>query len=370
MNRIERISIFQRTLPLTKPYRLSGGRLLFERLDSTFVKIDTDQGLTGWGEGCPWGHTYLPAHGGGIRAAAELLAPALIGMNPERVEHINGLMDFNLPGHLYAKSPFDIACWDILGQATGLSIADLLGGCYEEPTPIASSISTGSPEEMLQLVQEYRDRGYYMHSVKIGADTELDVERIRYLEAHRRDDELIWYDVNRAWLPAEAIQVMNSVRDLPVIFEQPCETLDECKWVQARTVHAISIDERLETTQDMLRIVQQCIGEIVNVKISRVGGLTRARKLRDIGLAAGIKFIVMDTGGSVIADTAAQHFAQSIPHSSRIATWLCQDMLSVDTAPGSGSRNDSGNSRIPTGANGLGVAPAEDTLGPPVAVYA
>ncbi len=370
MSRIERISIFQKTLPLRKSYRLSGGRLLFEQLDSTFVKIETNDGIIGWAEGCPWGHTYLPAHGAGIRAAAELLAPALIGMDPRCVEHINERMDVTLPGHLYAKSPFDIACWDIFGKAAGLSIADLLGGCYDQPTPIASSISTGSPEQMLALIREYRDHGYYVHSVKIGADTELDMQRIQYLETHRQEGELIWYDVNRSWQPAEAVKVMNSVRDLPLIFEQPCETLEQCAWVRQRTTHVLSIDERLETMQDMQRIVHERIAEIVNLKISRVGGLTRARKLRDMGLSAGIKFVVMDTGGSVIADSATQHFAQSIPASARMATWLCQDMLSIDTAAGLGSRNNNGSTTIPTGAIGLGVTPDENILGKPVAVYA
>ena len=60
------------------------------------------------------------------------------------------------------------------------------------------------------------------------------------------------------------------------------------------------------------------------------GGLTKARRLRDVALNAGIKFIIMDTGGGVIADTATQHFAWTIPPAFRIATWLCQDMLAVD----------------------------------------
>ena len=108
---IGRISLHALGMPLHHPYRLSGGRLLFTELDSTFVRIETDDGLVGWGEGCPWGHTYLPAHGAGIRAAAEVLAPALLGMDPRRLEHVNRAMDLVLPGHLYAKAPFDIACW-------------------------------------------------------------------------------------------------------------------------------------------------------------------------------------------------------------------------------------------------------------------
>ena len=93
--------------------------------------------------------------------------------------------------------------------------------------------------------------------------------------------------VNRAWLPAEAIRVMNSVGHLPVAFEQPCDTLDQCAAVRRRTTQPISIDERVETVHDMQRIVNEGIGEIVNIKIGRVGGLTRARKIRDIGIASG-----------------------------------------------------------------------------------
>ena len=87
--RIIKIALHALELPLHRPYKLSGGRLLFTALDSTFVRIETDDGLVGWGEGCPWGHSYLPAHGAGIRAAAEILAPALLGTDPRRIEHVN-----------------------------------------------------------------------------------------------------------------------------------------------------------------------------------------------------------------------------------------------------------------------------------------
>lgn len=88
--KIRRIAIHRKTLPLKEAYHLCGGRLRFERLDSTFVRLDTDDGLTGWGEGCPWGRTYLPAHGGGIRAAAKLLAPALLGLGVAPDEDLLG----------------------------------------------------------------------------------------------------------------------------------------------------------------------------------------------------------------------------------------------------------------------------------------
>ena len=116
------------TLPLERPYRLSGGRLRFESLDSTVVGVETDDGIVGWGEGCPWGATYLPAFGGGVRAGLEQIAPQLLGCDPRRVDVINGVMDAALPGHPYVKSALDIACWDILGKAAGLALCELLGG--------------------------------------------------------------------------------------------------------------------------------------------------------------------------------------------------------------------------------------------------
>jgi len=126
--KITRIDVFQIDLPLKDPYWLSGGRLKFEVLDATLVKVQTDTGLIGWGEGTPWGHTYVPAHGPGIRAGLETIAPFILGLDPRQIEHVERAMDTALPGHLYVKQPIDLACWDILGQVSGLPIADLLGG--------------------------------------------------------------------------------------------------------------------------------------------------------------------------------------------------------------------------------------------------
>lgn len=369
--KIARISVFQKNLPLARPYRLSGGRLLFTELDATFVKVETDGGVAGWGEGCPWGHTYLPAHGGGIRAAMPLLAAAILGADPRGLTRLNDAMDAALPGHLYAKAPLDIACWDILGQSARAPISELLGGARGK-APIVSSTSTGPLDEMLKEADEWRGRGYFRHSVKIGgADPAADIERIRRHEAEKKPGERIIYDANRSWTPAQAMTVMNAVADLPGLsFEQPCETLDFCAALRARTTQPISIDERAETAADVLRIVRDQIAEIINIKINRVGGLSKARVLRDIALAGGIELLVMESGGSAVADTAAVHLAQTVPPPSLIGTWLCHDMLAVDPTDGaSGARNQNGHAAAAADKPGLGVAPDEAALGAPLAVY-
>lgn len=367
--KITRISVYQKNLPLNDPYWLSGGRLKFEVLDATFVKVDTDSGLTGWGEGTPWGHTYVPAHGPGIRAGIQTMAPVILGTDPRKVELVERAMDLCLPGHLYAKQPIDMACWDIMGKAFDLPIADLLGGKRTHGTPAASSVSSGEPDYMLDIINSYRDRGYVAHSAKVGgSDTDKDIERIRHLESNRRPNEIILYDVNRAWTRREASIVMNAVADLGVTFEQPGETLDDLQQIRRVTTSPISVDETLVTLQDAARIARDGIADVFGIKINRVGGLTKARRIRDIALEHGIQMYIMATGGSVMADTEAAHLAQSVPDAFIQACWSCQDMLSLDIAPNSGPRCIDGFITIDD-TPGLGVTPSEKLLGEPVAVY-
>lgn len=366
--KITRIHVWQLDLPLHKPYWLSGGRLKFERLDSTILRIDTDAGISGWGEGCPWGVTYLPAFGKGIRAGLAELAPLLMGQDPRQLDAINRVMDLALPGHLYIKAALDIACWDIAGKAAGLPLCEMLGAREPDPVPIASSVSTGSPQQMLDEVQRFRDMGYRVHSCKVGADVAMDIERINLLAANQQPGEVIFYDANRAWLPREAITVLNSVAGVSSWFEQPCETLDEIAQVHHKTRYPICVDEGLHGMDDLIRIQRDGIAELVNIKINRVGGLTRARRLRDFCLATGITMLAMDTGGTVLADTAVAHFAQSIPASSCLGTWCCQEMISVDPAPGQGARNLDGCFIAPD-LPGLGVEPDLELLGKPIVVF-
>ena len=366
--KITRLTVFQVDLPLEHPYWLSGGRLKFENLDATIVKVETDAGLTGWGEGTPWGHTYVPAHGPGIRAGIETMAPFILGLDPRKVLEVERAMDLALPGHLSAKSPIDMACWDSAGQAAGLPIADLMGGGSRTPRPIASSVGAKTVEETREVIERYRSRGYIAHSVKIGGDVERDIARVRDVESFRRPGEIVLYDVNRGWTRQQALRVMSACEDLNVMFEQPGETLEDIAAISAKHASPVSVDESLVTLQDAARIARDGLAEIFGIKLNRVGGLTKAARRRDSALAQGIDMFVMATGGSVLADTEALHLAATIPDDNCHAVWACQDMITVDIAGGRGPRNVDGHLHLPD-TPGLGVHPDEDALGAPAAVY-
>ena len=366
--RITRITVFRKDLRLEHPYRLSGGRLEFAILDSTFVRIDTDAGLVGWGEGTPWGHTYVPAHGPGIRSGIETMASFVLGLDPRKTLDVERAMDLALPGHLYAKSPIDMACWDIAAQAAGMPIADLMGGGARTPMPITSSVGATTVEETRQVMDRYRARGYIAHSVKIGSDPVQDIERIRDVETHRSPGERILFDANRAWSRQQALRVMKATEDLGVMFEQPCETLDDIAAIRPLHSAPVSIDECLVTFQDGVRAAHDGLAEVFGIKLSRVGGLTKAARLRDIALAHGIDMFIMATGGSVLADTEALHLAATVPGRNLLGVWSCQDMLAEDIADGRGPRNVDGHLRLPE-SPGLGVHPDASALGTPVAAY-
>ena len=359
--KITSITVYQANLPLEHPYWLSGGRLKFEVLDATFVKLETDEGLIGWGEGTPWGHTYVPAHGPGIRAGIETMAPFLLGLNPQKVLEVERAMDLSLPGHLYAKSPIDMACWDIAGQAAGLTIADLMGGGSRTPTPIASSVGAKTVEETREVLARYRDRGYWVHSVKVGGDVDQNIERIQDVETHRPTKERILYDANRGFTRQQALRVMQATEQWKVMFEQPCETLDDIAAIRPLHSAPVSVDECLVTLQDATRVARDGIAEVFGIKLNRVGGLTKASRIRDIALAHGIDIFVMATGGSVLADTEALHLAATIPDDNMLGVWACQDMITAEIADGAGPRATKGHLHLPE-QPGLGVHPQESTL--------
>ncbi len=366
--KIKRITVYHQDLPLAEPYWLSGGRLKFEVLDATFVKIETDEGLTGWGEGTPWGHSYVPAHGPGIRAGLETFAPWLIGLDPRNVLEVERTMDQALPGHFYAKSPIDMACWDIKGQACGQPIAAMMGAMSLTPKPIAASIGAKTVEETRRVMDLYRARGYVSHSVKIGGDVEANIERIRDVEAHRPKDETILYDANRGFSRQQALRVMKATEDLRVMFEQPCESLDDIAAIRPLHAAPVSVDESLVSLQDAARIARDGLAEVFGIKLNRVGGLTKAARMRDMALAHGLDCYVMATGGSVLADTEALHLAATIPDENMLGVWACQDMITKEIADGRGPRAQNGH-LVLSGEAGLGVHPDERALGEKLAVY-
>ncbi len=362
--RITRIRAYRVELPLHEgSYKWSGGKSVTV-FDSTVVRVETDAGITGHGEVCPLGPFYLPAYAAGVRAGLAELGPHLLGEDPLQLAKLNRLMDAALKGHPYVKSGLDMACWDILGQATGQPVCVLLGGRYGEDFGLYRAISQDAPEAMARRVAGYRAEGYRRFQLKVGGDPGEDVERIRAVAAQLRPGDRLVADANTGWLMHDALRVVRAVRDVDVYIEQPCLTYEECLTVRRHTDHPFVLDEVIDSLDVLLRGHADRAMDVVNIKISKLGGLTKARQARDLCASLGVAMTLEDSWGGDIVTAAIAHLAHSTPPELLFTATDFNSYVTVSIAEGA-PRRVNGRMAAPA-APGLGVTPRLDVLGAPV----
>jgi L-alanine-DL-glutamate epimerase-like enolase superfamily enzyme len=359
--KIARIQAFRVELPLHEStYKWSGGKSVTV-FDSTIVRVETDSGLVGYGEVCPLGPFYLPAYADGVRAGLRELGPHVIGQDPRQLAKLNRHMDAVFKGHPYVKSGIDIACWDILGQSCKMPVCELLGGRYGDDVLLYRAISQEEPEAMAARVADYRSQGYRRFQLKVGGDPDVDIERIRAVAAKlQRGDRLI-ADANTGWVQHEAIRVVKAVRDIDVYIEQPCLTYEECLAVRRQCPHPFVLDETIDDIGILLRAKADLAMDVVNLKISKLGGLTRTRQARDLCVSLGIAMTLEDSWGGDIATAAIAHLAHSTPTDFLFTTTDFNSYVTVSTARGAPVRT---NGRMAAStAPGLGIEARLEVLG-------
>ena len=361
---IREIRVYQVDLPLREGrYSWAQGKSV-EVFDSTVVAIETDADLTGYGEVCPLGPVYLPSFAAGARTAIAEIAPHLIGLDPRETDKIYQAMDGALKGHPYAKSPLDVACWDILGQAAGLPRTTLLGGRFGESVALYRAISQESPEQMAARVDQYRAEGYTKFQLKVGGEADIDIARIRAVAAAMKPGELLVADANTGWLMKDAARVVRAVNDLDVVIEQPCAGYQECLSIRRRTSHPFVLDENIDGLEMLLRAWSDGAMDAINLKISKVGGLTKARQLRDLCVSLGIAMTIEDTWGGDIVTAAIAHLAHSTPEALRLSATDFNSYVTQRIAEGAPQRKDG--TMQASSAPGLGITPDLEVLGAPV----
>lgn len=365
--KISKISLFQVSLPL-KEGSYSWSTQTFSAFDSTVVMLETDEGITGFGETCPLGPSYLPAYAEGARTGMAKIAQGLIGEDPVQIGKINERMDQLLKGHPYVKSALDMACWDILGKATGQPVYNLLGGLLQEKVKLFKVVSRQAPEAMAAKLVDYQKQGFKQFQMKVGAGASTDIDRILAVSEVLEAGNVLAADANTGWRQHEAISVVKAVRDVPIYIEQPCLSYEECLAVRRHTHHPIILDECMEDIRVLMRGYHDGAMDLVNLKINRIGGLTKARQFRDLGHTMGIVMTIEDSWGGEIATAAIAHLAHSTPQGYHFQSSAFHEYHSLEIAAG-GPEIDDGYMRV-SDRPGLGVTPHMDVLGQPVCVIA
>lgn len=361
--KIARLSLWHVPLTSHTAYYMADGKTC-DTVETVVIAVQTDTGITGWGEVCPIPH-YLPAYARGVAPALQELAPVILGADPVGPEALMAQAERHLPGHPYAKSALDIALWDITGQVAGLPLHALLGGRRAADMPLYHSITCIAPDEMARIAREAQAQGITQFQVKLGAsgDWLTDVERLAKVREAVGPGPLVYGDWNCGATSLEAIRVGRAVAQLDIMLEQPCATLEDCARVQRATGLPMKIDELAHDTASLLAAHRLGIMDAVALKLSKFSGLSATRRARDLCLHLGARMCIEDTWGSDITTAALLHLGAASEPGRVLNVCDLSGYVAPRLAPNAPVR---ANGRIapPEGA-GLGITVDRGALGVP-----
>jgi L-alanine-DL-glutamate epimerase-like enolase superfamily enzyme len=365
--RIAEIHVYQMDVPVTRTtYRMSSGP--YTSLDSTIVQIVSDAGVSGWGETCPVGPVYAPEHALGARAALQQMAPGMVGAPVTGPREVRRALDRLLNGHNYAKAAIDIAIHDLIGKTYGMRVCDMLGGATTDWVDSYYALSVGEPDEIAEKAAEKFAEGYPRLQAKVGGrPVEKDIETIRKVWEATGCSRLA-LDGNRSLLARDVLRIGRECADIPFVFEQPCNTMDEIAAIRGQLHHGVYLDENTESINDVLRAISLGICDGFGFKVTRLGGLANLAAVRDICETRAMPHTCDDAWGGDIIAAACVHIGATVQPRLLEGVWIAEPYLDVHYDSENPIRVEKGRIKVPTGP-GLGVTPDEGVFGEPVASF-
>ena len=306
--KITAISLYRYDIALKAPIAISLGTIDHAR--NMLVEIQTDQGITGWGEGSPFWMIVGETQASGL-AAAKDMARLLLDKNPLGIEGcINALLRY-LPGHPTTRSAFDMALHDIAAKAAGMPLYQFLGGSKRRLVT-DETIYLNSPERMVEDALRIQAKGAEAIKVKLGTNARDDIRRVEEIRNAIGDATPIRTDANQGWDVVTAQAVLRAIGDWNVQYcEQPIPRHDIAglRHIRRSSTVPIMADESLFDATDAIRLVREEAVDYFNIKLSKSGGIFEALKINAIAEAAGVPCMIGCMSESRLALTANAHFA-------------------------------------------------------------
>ncbi|WP_209888341.1 mandelate racemase/muconate lactonizing enzyme family protein [Rhizobium leguminosarum] len=332
-------------------YVMSGDRVASTE-DGTVVRIRTDEGIDGWGEITTLGKVYLPTFPDGIRTALKDLGEALVGKDPVNIGGVNRIMNATLLGQEFAKSPIDIACWDILGKLLNRPISALIGGVINERFPVYEAVPLDTPDAMGDFIRSRRAVGTNRFQLKVGNNPFDDIARTRASVEAGDANTVIVADSNGGWSMAAAKLALQGMAGLPVYVEQPCRSTADCILAHRGSLLPLVLDESIVNHDEVYRAKYEANAVSINLKFGKLGGLTNVVKARDLLQDLNLAVSVEDMWGGDIITAATSHVAATTRPESLLMTPFFNDWTDGHLA-----------NHLPRSSNGFGTAPTGAGLG-------
>lgn len=311
--KITSIAIYAIRLPLKQPFVISYHT--YKDMPSIIVKVETDEGLIGYGEAVPDEHVTGETWEGTYQVIKHTLGPAILGINPMEIEKVHEIMDKLIYQAPAAKAAIDIACYDLIGKKLQVPVYQLIGGRYHEQFPITHVLSIGEPEKMATEALEQVSKGYTSFKIKVGRDVNGDVARIKAVADSVKDKAVIRVDVNQGWQTAAA--TLKGIKALETVdidwLEQPvsADDIDGMAFIRSHSTVSLMIDEGLKGARELKEIIQKNACDRINIKLMKCGGILPAVKLAYQAELAGIECQVGSMVESSIASSAGFHVSFS-----------------------------------------------------------
>ena len=335
--KVTRITTTLISIPLKTNYVFS--HHVADSFRNVLVFVDTDEGVRGVGEASFSGRggTVYPETPEGAKLHIDTyLSQAVIDEDPFDIERIHEKLDAALPGNLVAKSGIDLALYDAMGKKLGMPAYRLLGGMHHERIRCTYTLSIETPDAMARSAAMRAGQGYTTVVVKVGRDAENDVERVRCVREAVGKTVRVRLDANEGYRPDQAVRILRQVeRYDPEFIEEPVRhwDIDGMAMVARAVDMPVSSDESNSTAETVMRILDKRAASILNLKISKNGGLFRCKQIAAIAESAGVPVIVGGNTTFEIGRQASRHFAVS-------TAAVHADMGSEGCAPASQSKVD------------------------------
>lgn len=331
--KITKIETFQVSVPSKGDYRMARGT--HDSLRSLVVRIHTDEGIVGTGEAHQGVAGYSPETTATMDAVvSQVYGPLLTGRELAAPEQISADLGIARRGNLFARCAVEMALFDALGRARGLSVVAMLGGPVRTRLELSGSIGIDEPPAMAEKAATMVTAGYRTIKIKVGtSDLAGDLGRVRAVRKAVGDAVAIRLDANSGYSPADALTFIRGLEDLAIEYvEQPvaAEHIDAMAKLTRLGIVPILADESVHTPEDAYRFISAGAADAIKIKISKVGGYIPARKIIDIAESAGIKLVIGQGICSSLEAAAEAHLACAYPHVHGVAEMVGPTKLKGD----------------------------------------
>ena len=292
--KITKIRLGTISVPLRLPFKTALRTV--KSVEDIIVEIHTDTGALGYGEAPPTGAVTGHTTGAIIGALKEHIIPSLLGRDIDAFEDLMQLVQTCVVGNSSAKAAADMALWDLYALLYRLPVYKLLGGARKEiVTDI--TISVNEPEEMARDAANAVERGYDCLKVKVGANPELDVERLRAVRRAAGDDICLRIDANQAWQPRQAVRILNEMQEQGLrleLVEQPVKAydLEGLKYVTDHSYVPVLADESVFSPRDAMKVLELRAADLINIKLMKCGGIYNALKIASAAEIYGVECMI------------------------------------------------------------------------------